>query len=98
MRKQRVILEHQAHTAGLGRLMTAFSFNQASADEDQSGIRPLQPCRDTERGRLATARWTEKTNNLAARNVEADSVYRRAAAKAPRYRAQRQAITGTSRR
>src|ERR1051326_8062410 len=98
MRKQRVILEHQAHTAGLGRLMTAFSFNQASADEDQSGIRPLQPCRDPERGRLTAARRTKKTNNLTARNIQADSVHRRAAAKAPRDRAQRQAVTGTSRR
>src|SRR5579871_6885959 len=98
MRKQRVILEHQADAAGLGRLMTALAFNQASADKDESGIRPFEARSDAQRRGLAATRRAKKANNLTARDIEADAVHRRAAAKAPRDRAQRQPIAGSSRR
>ena len=82
MRKQRVILEHQADAPRLGRLVTALAFDQAAADEHQAGIGALEAGGDAQGGRFATAGLAEQAEHLAARDIERDAVQRHARAEA----------------
>jgi hypothetical protein len=76
MRKQRVILEHQADAAGLGRLVAAFAFDQPTADKDEPRIGALQPRGNAQSGGLAAAGGTEQAEDLAALGVESDAIDR----------------------
>ena len=76
MREKRVILEHQADTAGLRRLVAALAFDQPAADEDEPCVRALQSCGDAKSRGLAAAGGTEHAEDLAALGVQSDVIDR----------------------
>jgi hypothetical protein len=84
MRKERVILEHQANAAGLGRLVAARPFDQLGANENEAGIGALKPGGNAQGGGFAAAGRTEQAENVTAFDIEADVVDREARAEPAR--------------
>jgi hypothetical protein len=76
MREKRVILEHQADTAGLRRLVAALAFDQPAADEDEPCVRALQSCGDAKSRGLAAAGRSQKAEDLAALDIQRDMIDR----------------------
>ena len=90
--KQRVVLEHQADAPGLGRLVTAFAFNQPAADKYEAGVGTFEAGGDAQRCRFATAGLAEQAEDMTPRDIQGDTVQRHACAKALGDALQRQPV------
>ena len=77
MREKRKILEHQADIALLRRNEMPGSRHFLIVDENAARLGALDPSSDTQKRRLAAARGSEKADDLAWRQIEADLAYGR---------------------
>ncbi len=72
VRKQGIILKHQANAALFGRNEGSRSGHFFTGQKNGAARRPLDACRNAQEGRLATSRGAEQTGDLAWVQIERD--------------------------
>jgi hypothetical protein len=87
--KQRVILEHQAHTPLLRWNMPPIALNEKAADKDASRVGALESGGNAQGRALAATRGPEHAKHFSECNIEGDVIDCDSRAKSPRHVAKR---------